>query len=147
MRDIARAVADAYTARGLTGHPLLWERKMLELLAGLDRLLTEDDRVRAESLYEEALALLAAPKTRGRRAPAPPLKDLGTDPLTGRSVVIKDGRFGPYVTDGSTNATLPKSWEPDDLEVDQAVELLARAAKRKGRGRGRGKPARGRRRG
>ncbi len=55
---------------------------------------------------EDALALLAAPKTRRRRAAAPPLKELGDDPVSGKPIVVKDGRFGPYVTDGETNASL-----------------------------------------
>ena len=83
---------------------------------------------REEQLFtitvEEALALLAAPKTRGRRAPAPPLKDLGTDPLTGRSVVIKDGRFGPYVTDGETNASLRRGMTVETMSLEQGSQML-----------------------
>ncbi|CAM5693419.1 DNA topoisomerase 1 [Streptomyces tendae] len=55
---------------------------------------------------EEALAIYAQPKQRGRAAAKPPLKELGTDPVSEKPVVVKDGRFGPYVTDGETNATL-----------------------------------------
>ena len=55
---------------------------------------------------DEALAIYAQPKQRGRAAAKPPLKELGTDPVSERPVVVKDGRFGPYVTDGETNATL-----------------------------------------
>ncbi|HEU4425326.1 MAG TPA: type I DNA topoisomerase, partial [Pilimelia sp.] len=69
------------------------------------RSLDTEDKLFTVTLAE-ALELLAAPKTRQRRAAAPPLKELGIDPLTERPVVIKDGRFGPYVTDGETNASL-----------------------------------------
>src|SRR5688572_18201717 len=55
---------------------------------------------------EEANALLAQPKQRGRGAPKPPLRELGADPVSGKPVVLKEGRFGPYVTDGETNASL-----------------------------------------
>ncbi|WP_239676435.1 type I DNA topoisomerase [Natronosporangium hydrolyticum] len=72
----------------------------------------------------EALALLAAPKTRGRRAPAPPLKELGADPLTEKAVVIKDGRFGPYVTDGETNASLRRGMTVEGMTLEQASQML-----------------------
>src|SRR5690606_18427783 len=72
----------------------------------------------------EALELLAAPKTRQRRAPAPPLKELGPDPLTERPVVIKDGRFGPYVTDGEVNVSLRRGQSIEGLTLEQASEML-----------------------
>ena len=91
---------------------------------------------------DQALALLAAPKTRrGRGAPKPPLRELGQDPSSGRSVVVKDGRFGPYVTDGETNASLRSGDAVESLTLDRAVELLADrrsrgpAQKRRPRGR------------
>jgi DNA topoisomerase-1 len=75
----------------------------------------------------EAKDLLAQPKTRGRgaRAAAPPLRELGPDPATGKPMVVKDGRFGPYVTDGETNASLRKGDEVTALTVQRAAELLA----------------------
>jgi DNA topoisomerase-1 len=73
---------------------------------------------------DRALALLAEPKTRGRRAAAPPLKELGTDPLTDKPVVIKDGRFGPYVTDGETNASLRRGMSVDTMTLEQASQML-----------------------
>jgi DNA topoisomerase-1 len=73
----------------------------------------------------EALALLAAPKTRQRRAAAPPLRELGPDPLTEKLLVIKDGRFGPYVTDGETNASLRRGQTPELMTIEQASEMLA----------------------
>jgi DNA topoisomerase-1 len=74
---------------------------------------------------DEALALLAAPKTRQRRAPAPPLREMGNDPVTDKQLVIKDGRFGPYVTDGETNASLRRSQSVEELTLDEASEMLA----------------------
>jgi DNA topoisomerase I len=74
---------------------------------------------------DEALALLAAPKTRQRRAPAPPLRELGPDPITEKALVIKDGRFGPYVTDGESNASLRRGQTIEGLTVEQASEMLA----------------------
>jgi DNA topoisomerase I len=74
---------------------------------------------------EQALALLAAPKTRGRRAAAPPLREMGNDPLTEKPLVIKDGRFGPYVTDGEVNASLRRGQSPETLTLEQASEMLS----------------------
>jgi DNA topoisomerase-1 len=72
-----------------------------------------------------ALELLAAPKTRQRRAAAPPLRELGIDPLTDKPMVIKDGRFGPYVTDGEYNASLRRGQTPETLTVEAASEMLS----------------------
>jgi len=74
---------------------------------------------------DEARALLAAPKTRQRRAAAPPLREMGNDPLTQKPLVIKDGRFGPYVTDGEVNASLRRGQTPETLTIEQASEMLA----------------------
>ena len=75
---------------------------------------------------DEAEAILAQPKQRrGRGAPKPPLKELGTDPGTGKTLVVKDGRFGPYVTDGETNASLRRGDDVERLTVERALELLA----------------------
>jgi len=75
----------------------------------------------------EAKELFAQPKTRGRGrgAAAPPLRELGEDPATGKPMVIKDGRFGPYVTDGETNASLRKGDEVASITVQRGAELLA----------------------
>jgi DNA topoisomerase-1 len=75
----------------------------------------------------EAKELFAQPKARGRRtgAAAPPLRELGQDPATGKPMVIKDGRFGPYVTDGETNASLRKGDEVAAITDQRAAELLA----------------------
>jgi DNA topoisomerase I len=76
---------------------------------------------------DEALKLYAEPKRRGRQAAAsaPPLKELGNDPVSGKPMVVKDGRFGPYVTDGEFNASLRKSDSVEALTDERAAELLA----------------------
>src|SRR5262249_44740292 len=74
---------------------------------------------------DEALALLAAPKTRGRRVAAAPLRELGNDPQTEKPLIIKDGRFGPYVTDGEFNVSLRRGQAVDTLTLDEASEMLA----------------------
>ena len=85
-------------------------------LASEDQLLTVT--------VDEALALFAQPKTRGRNAKGP-LRELGPDPDTGLPMVVKDGRFGPYVTDGTTNASLRRGDDVEELTVERAAELLA----------------------
>ncbi|PJE96382.1 type I DNA topoisomerase [Streptomyces carminius] len=74
---------------------------------------------------DEALAIYAQPKQRGRAAAKPPLKELGDDPVSGRPVVVKDGRFGPYVTDGETNATLRRDDDVETISPERGYELLA----------------------
>ena len=74
---------------------------------------------------DEALAIYAQPKARGRAAAKPPLRELGTDPVSERPVVVKDGRFGPYVTDGETNATLRRDDEVESITPERGYELLA----------------------
>jgi DNA topoisomerase-1 len=75
---------------------------------------------------DQAVAVLAQPKQFGRRraAPAPPLRELGPDPVSGQPVVVKDGRFGPYVTDGETNASLRKGDTVENVTIERAAELL-----------------------
>ncbi|HEX9041488.1 MAG TPA: type I DNA topoisomerase [Trebonia sp.] len=76
---------------------------------------------------DKARALLAEPKARGRgrAATAPPLRELGNDPASGKPMVVKDGRFGPYVTDGETNASLRKGDDVATLTPERAAQLLA----------------------
>jgi DNA topoisomerase-1 len=73
---------------------------------------------------DEALVKLAEPRPRGRRAAAPPLKELGTDPVSGQPIVLKEGRFGPYVTDGETNASLRAGDTVETVTPERAAELL-----------------------
>ncbi|MFJ1972359.1 type I DNA topoisomerase [Streptomyces sp. NPDC087903] len=74
---------------------------------------------------EEALEIYSQPKQRGRAAAKPPLKELGEDPVSAKPVVVKDGRFGPYVTDGETNATLRSGDSVEDITPERGFELLA----------------------
>jgi DNA topoisomerase-1 len=74
---------------------------------------------------DEAKAILAKPKERRGRQAAAPLKEVGDDPVSGKSIVVKAGRFGPYVTDGETNASLRTGDDPEQITLDRAVELLA----------------------
>ena len=88
------------------------------------RSLESEDQIFTVTL-DQALELFAQPKRRrGRAAARAPLRELGTDPDTGRPVVIKDGRFGPYVTDGQTNVTLRRGDDPATVTPERAYELL-----------------------
>jgi DNA topoisomerase I len=88
------------------------------------RSLVDEDQIFTVSLGE-ALELLAQPKTRQRRAPQPPLRELGVDPITEKALVIKDGRFGPYVTDGETNASLRRGQSIEAFTLELGSEMLA----------------------
>jgi DNA topoisomerase-1 len=90
------------------------------------RSLATEDQIFTVTL-DEALKIYAEPKKRGRQsaASAPPLKELGNDPVSGKPMVVKDGRFGPYVTDGEFNASLRKSDSVEELTDERAAELLA----------------------
>jgi len=75
---------------------------------------------------KQALEIFAQPKRRrGQAAARGPLRELGQDPATDKPVVIKDGRFGPYITDGQTNVTVPRSEDPATISAERAFELLA----------------------
>jgi DNA topoisomerase I len=75
---------------------------------------------------DDALAVLAQPRQRrGGRQAATPLKEVGADPVSGKPIVVKSGRFGPYVTDGETNASLRSGDDPEGITLDRAIELLA----------------------
>ena len=88
------------------------------------RSLVSEDQLLTITL-DEALAIYAQPKTRGRAAAAAPLKELGNDPVSGQPIVVKSGRFGEYVTDGEYNATLRKDDSVEDITTERAAELLA----------------------
>jgi DNA topoisomerase-1 len=90
---------------------------------------------------EEALGILAQPRQRrGRGAAKPPLRELGSDADSGKPIVVKEGRFGPYVTDGETNASLRRTDDVESITLERATELLAErrakgpATKRRRRG-------------
>ena len=92
------------------------------------RSLESEDQIFDVTL-EQALAIFAEPKRRGARATAP-LRELGPDPASGGNVVVKDGRFGPYVTDGIVNATLRKDDTPEEITLERAAQLLAEKRER-----------------
>ncbi|TMK51461.1 MAG: type I DNA topoisomerase, partial [Actinobacteria bacterium] len=92
---------------------------------GSDSRSLENEEQLFSTTLDEALALLAQPKRRrGQRAAAAPLKELGADPSSGKPIVLREGRFGPYVTDGETNASLQKDDSIDAITPDRAAELL-----------------------
>jgi len=75
---------------------------------------------------QEALEILSQPKQRRRRgAAAGPLRELGADQVTEKPIVVRSGRFGPYVTDGETNASLRRGDDPETVTLERAIELLA----------------------
>ena len=88
------------------------------------RTLTSEDQLFSIGL-EEAIEIYKQPKVRRRGVAKPPLKELGKDPATDREVIVKDGRFGVYVTDGEVNATLRRGDAVELLTLERALELLA----------------------
>ncbi|GAA1942374.1 type I DNA topoisomerase [Amycolatopsis minnesotensis] len=96
------------------------------LKKGTDSRSLETEQQIFDITLEDALKIYAEPKRRGRQAAAkPPLKELGDDPVSGKPMVVKDGRFGPYVTDGEYNATLRKADSIEELTAERGAELLA----------------------
>jgi DNA topoisomerase-1 len=89
------------------------------------RSLEQEEQVFTVSV-EDALKLFAQPKARGRRTTTTvaPLRELGPDPVSGQLITLREGRFGPYVTDGETNASLRKGDEPSSITAERAQELL-----------------------
>ena len=95
------------------------------LKAGADsRTLTSEDQLFSITL-DEALEIYSKPKERRRGVAKPPLKELGIDPTTEKPLIIKDGRFGMYVTDGETNATLRRGDTVEAMTIERGLELLA----------------------
>ena len=107
---------EVVAANGRYG-PYVKKGKETRSLDGEDQLFT--------ITLEEAVALLAQPRTRGRRGATPPLKELGNDAASGRPVVVKEGRYGPYVTDGETNASLRGGDTVEGVTLERAAELLS----------------------
>ena len=96
------------------------------LKKGTDSRSIESEEKLLTITLDEAAAIFAQPKQRGRSAAAAaPLRELGNDPVSGKPMVIKDGRFGPYVTDGETNASLRRGDAVEELSDERAAELLA----------------------
>jgi DNA topoisomerase-1 len=137
--DLEQAVALLSLPRTLGKHPETGEEVIASngrfgpfVKSGEETRSIPMDRLSPVSItLEEAVALLKEPKLRGRAAAKPSaLRELGEHPESGKKVVVMTGRYGPYVTDGELNATLPKDIQPDALTMDTAVQLLAeRAAK------------------
>jgi DNA topoisomerase-1 len=88
------------------------------------RSLESEDQI-FDITLEQAEAVYAQPKQRGRAAAKPPLAELGPDPVSGRPMVVKEGRFGAYVTDGELNATLRRDDDPTTITAERGAELLA----------------------
>jgi DNA topoisomerase I len=136
LLSIPRTVGtDPNTGEEIVAHngrfgPYLKRGSDTRSLAGEQELLTVD--------LEQALALFAQPKTRRGRAPAGPLRELGADPDTNQPIVVRDGRFGPYVTDGTVNASLRRGDNVESITLERAAELLA---ERRAAGPGRGRAA------
>jgi DNA topoisomerase-1 len=95
------------------------------LKKGTDSRSLESEEQLFEVTLEEALKIFAEPKRRRGQSAAGPLKELGVDPLTEKPIVIKEGRFGPYCTDGETNASVPRAESVEEMTLERASELLA----------------------
>ena len=88
------------------------------------RSLVKEEQIFTVTL-DEARRIYAEPKRRGRAAAQPPIKQLGDNDVSGKPMTVKDGRFGPYVTDGTTNASLRRGDDPEQLTDARANELLS----------------------
>ena len=95
------------------------------LKRGTDSRTLPSEEAMFDITLDEALAVYAQPKRGRGQVATPPLRELGLDPVTEKPIVIKEGRFGAYVTDGETNRTLPKDLTPESITPEQAAELLA----------------------
>ncbi len=111
------ATGEVITAQNGRYGPYLKKGADSRTLASEDQLLT--------ITLDEALEIYSQPKTRGRAGAKPPLREFGADPVSGKKVTVKDGRFGPYITDGETNVTVPRAETVEDLTEARAFELLA----------------------
>ncbi|KQT16540.1 DNA topoisomerase I [Methylobacterium sp. Leaf399] len=132
--DLAKALALLSLPREVARHPVSGE----PILANLGRFgpyvqhgkmyanLGRDDDVLEIGANRAIDIIVAKEQGGGRRGPASdPGRALGDHPETGKAIVVKSGKYGPYVTDGTTNATLPKSLSSDEIALPQALELIA----------------------
>jgi len=94
------------------------------LKKGADSRSLESERQIFDITLEEALRIYSEPKQFGRRTTSSALAEFGPDPVSGKAIKLRDGRFGPYVTDGETNATIPRAEDPATVTYERAVELL-----------------------
>ena len=92
---------------------------------GSDRRSLESEEQLFTLTVDEALKLLAEPPRRRGQRSAEPLKELGPDPVSGKPVTVRNGRFGLYVTDGEVNASLRQGDSPETIDIERAAELLA----------------------
>ena len=117
---------DPATKEVITAQNGMYGPYLLRGTSGRDSRKLETEEQIFNITLEEALAIYAQPRTRAARgAAAAPLKEYGTDPASGGAVVAKTGQFGPYVTDGFVNATIPKDEPAEEMSNDRAYELLA----------------------
>jgi DNA topoisomerase-1 len=124
-REVGTDPADGGVITALNGRYGPYVQKVLADGASDSRSLDDEDQLLTIDLAG-ALEVFAQPKRRrGQAAPKPPLRQLGTDPASGKPMVIKEGRWGPYVTDGETNASLRTGDDPATITDERASELLA----------------------
>lgn len=94
------------------------------VLKGKQRRSLESEEQLFSLTLEQALELLAKPNRKTQKAAAKPARELGQDPDSGKTISVQEGRFGPYVTDGTTNASLRKGDSVDEINLERALELL-----------------------
>jgi DNA topoisomerase-1 len=138
FKDMVRAEVDLATALKLldlprvvgddpeSGEPITAQngRYGPYLKKGTDTRSLDSERLIFDIDLAGALARFAEPKYGARKASSA-LKEFDADPVSGKPIKLKDGRFGPYVTDGETNATVPRGEDPMEIDFDRAVQLLA----------------------
>jgi DNA topoisomerase-1 len=100
---------------------------------GSDRRSLESEDQLFTLTVDEALQLLAEPPRRRGQQASGPLKELGADPVSGKAVTVRTGRYGPYVTDGDVNASLRQGDSPETITIERAAELLAARRERVGK--------------
>jgi DNA topoisomerase-1 len=137
--DLALALKLLSLPRNLGDHPELKEPVMAQdgrygpyIKCGKETRSLPSEISPLDVTFEKAIELLKEPKTRGRgrAAPKDPIKTFEKSPVTDEPIKLLDGRYGPYVTDGTTNASLSKGTSPEELTFEQAVNLLAERAAR-----------------